>query len=67
MNGLRVSTVKSANSGDKVQCSFLCDRCLFKHLLHTQVKGSNLTLLYVEAYVIDVVCGMYCGVYGSIY
>ena len=32
MNGMRVLTVKSAVSGDRVQCSFLSDRSLSKHL-----------------------------------
>ena len=32
MNGVRVLTVKSAVSGDRVQCSFLSDRSLSKHL-----------------------------------
>ena len=32
MNGMRVLTVKSAVSGDRVQCSFLTARSLSKHL-----------------------------------
>ena len=32
MNGVRVLTVKSAASGDRVQCSDLSDRSLLKHL-----------------------------------
>ena len=32
MNGMRVLSVKSAVSGDRVQCSFLSDRSLSKHL-----------------------------------
>ena len=31
MNSVRVLTVKSAASGDRVQCSFLSDRSLSKH------------------------------------
>ena len=65
MNGVRVLTVKSAMSGDRVQCSFFSDRSLSKHL-RTHVKGNNFTLLYVEAYVIDVLSGSYFGVYGGI-
>ena len=62
MNGVRVFTVKSAMSGNRVECSPISDMSLSKHL-HTQVKGSY---LHVEAYVIDVVCGSYIGVYGYI-
>ena len=47
----------------RVKCTFVIDQSLSKHLLHTQVKGCNLSLL--EAYVIDVVCGSYFGVLGS--
>ena len=47
----------------RVQCTFVSDRSLSKHL-HAQVKESNFTLL--EAYVIDVVRGSYFGVYGKI-
>ena len=32
MNSVRVLTVKSAVSGDRVQCSFLTDRSVSKHL-----------------------------------
>ena len=59
MNGVRALTVKYAANGNKVQCSFLSDRSLSKHLLHNQVRGSNFALLYVEAYVIDVDCGSF--------
>ena len=46
-----------------VQCTFVSDRSLSKCLLHTQVNGSNLlSYLYVEAYVINVVCGSYFGI-----
>ena len=58
MNGVRVLTVKSAMSGDRGQSSFPSDRSLSKHL-HAQVKGSNYTLLYVEAYEVDNGCGSY--------
>ena len=40
-------------------CTFISDRSLSIYLLHTQVKGSNFTLL--ETYVIYVVCGSYFG------
>ena len=43
-----------------VQCIFVSDGSLSKHLLHTQVKGSNFILF--DAHVIDVVCGPYFGV-----
>ena len=46
VNGVHVFlTVKSAVSGDRVQCSFLSDRSLSKHLYATLVKGTNSTLL----------------------
>ena len=54
-----ILTVKSAVSGDRVKCLVLGDRSLSKHLSHSHVKGSNFSLLYVETYVIDVVCGSY--------
>ena len=54
-NGGRDFRVICAMSGDRVHCSFLSDRSMSKHL-HAQVKGSNFALLYVEAYVINVVC-----------
>ena len=59
---MSVFTVKSAMSGERVQCSFLSDRSLSKHLLHARMKGSNFALLYVEAYVMDVVSGSYFGI-----
>ena len=46
MNGVPVLTVKSAASGVRVQCSFVCDRSLSKRFLYTTfVKGSNFALL----------------------
>ena len=56
---------------------FVGVRSLSKHLVYTQVKGSNFTLIsiciytylylisYVEDYAIFVVCGSYFGVYGG--
>ena len=47
----------------RVQCAFVGDRSLPKHL-HTQVKESIFTLL--EAFEIDVVCGAYFSIEGGI-
>ena len=47
MNGVRVLRVESPVSGDIVQGSFLSNRSLSKHPPHIQVKGSNITLLYI--------------------
>ena len=58
MNGMCVLTVKSAARGDQDQSTFVFDRRLSKHHL-SQV---NFTLLYV----IDVLCGFFLGVYGTI-
>ena len=44
MNGVRALTVKSAASGDRVQRSFLSDRSLSGHLLHTHVNFSVLSV-----------------------
>ena len=60
---LFVSTDRLSCLKARVQCTFVIDRSLSKHHLHTQVKGSNFTLL--EAYVIDVMCGSYFHVKGS--
>ena len=43
---------------------FVIDSSLSNNLLHTQVKESNFT--HLAAYVIDVVCRSYFGVFGSI-
>ena len=43
--------------------TFVGSRSLSKHLLLTQVKRSNFTVLL--AYVICLMCGSYFGVYGS--
>ena len=32
-------------SGDQVQCQFLVDRNMLKHLFYTKVNGNNFTLL----------------------
>ena len=61
MNSVQDLTLKMAMSVDRFQRSFLSDRSLSKHL-HIQVNGSNLALIYVEAYVIEVVSGSYFGV-----
>ena len=44
MNVVHVLTVKSAASGDRVQRSFLGDRSFSKHLLHTQMNFSLLSI-----------------------
>ena len=64
MNGVRVLTVNSAMSGEHVECYFLGYWRLSSR--HTQAKGPLLSYLYVEAYVIDVVCGSSLGINGSI-
>ena len=38
INGVHVLTVKSAESGDRVQCSFLSDRSLLKKSLHSSER-----------------------------
>ena len=107
MNSVRVLSVKSAVSENRVQCSFLTDRslsnisisyiyiyliiwtvCVFcqwrvllvktEFSIHYLVTGAclniltlmwmeiiSLSYLYVEAYVIDVVCDSYIGILGS--
>ena len=57
---MRVLTVKRATNVDGVQSSFLGDRSVSKRLHHTP-----LSFPYVEAYVIDLVCGSYFGVLES--
>ena len=47
MNGVRVLRVEIPVSGDSVQRSFLSNRSLSNHPHHIQVKGSNITLLYM--------------------
>ena len=41
----RVLTMKIATSGDKFQCSFLGENNLLKHLLHTEVNFTLLSML----------------------
>ena len=52
MNGVRVLTVKSTVSGDRVQCSFLSDRSLSKHLyiLYIYIYISIIYILSYERY-----------------
>ena len=38
MKGMRVLTVKSVASGDRVQCTFVSDRSLSKHLLYATIE-----------------------------
>ena len=47
MNGMRVLTVKSTVSGDRVQCSFLSDRSLSKHLYILYIY---ISIIYVSSY-----------------
>ena len=47
MNGMRVFTVKSVACGVRVQCKFVSNRSLSKHLYSTLLYGSNYALLYV--------------------
>ena len=48
MNGMRVLSVKSAVSGDRVQCSFLSDRSLSKHLYILYIYISIIYILPYE-------------------
>ena len=50
MNGVRVLTVNSAVSGDRVQCSFLSDRSLSKHLYILYIYISIIYILSYERY-----------------
>ena len=50
MNGMRVLSVKSAVSGDRVQCSFLSDRSLSKHLYILYIYISIIYILSYERY-----------------
>ena len=47
MNGVRVLTVKSAASGDRVQRSFLSDRSLSKH------SSEHFPLIYLLLLLLD--------------
>ena len=47
MNGVRVLTVKSTVSGDRVQCSFLGDRSLSKHLCILYIY---ISIIYISSY-----------------
>ena len=47
MNGMRVLTVKSTVSGDQVQCSFLSDRSLSKHLYILYIY---ISIIYILSY-----------------
>ena len=50
MNSVRVLSVKSAVSGDRVQCSFLTDRSLLKHLYILYIYISIIYVLSYERY-----------------
>ena len=50
MTGMRVLSVKSAVSGDRVQCSFLSDRSLSKHLYILYIYISIIYILSYERY-----------------
>ena len=47
MNSVRVLTVKSAASEDRVQCSFLSDRSLSKHLYILYIY---ISIIYILSY-----------------
>ena len=49
MNGVRVLTVKSAASGDRVQCSDLSDRSLLKHLYILYIY-IYISIIYILSY-----------------
>ena len=47
MNSVHVLTVNSAVSGDRVQCSFLSDRSLSKHLYILYIY---ISIIYISSY-----------------
>ena len=47
MNGVRVLSVKSASSGDRVQCSDLSDWSLSKHLYILYIY---ISIIYILSY-----------------